>query len=242
MRLRRIIHKLMRFVFFVIFDSKVIDLHRVPAQGNGLVATNHVGTLDAPLVFVAVDRQDITAMVAKKHQRTPFMRFLFDAIGGIWVNQDEADMQAVRQALNHLKGGGLLGIAPEGTRSKSGALIPAKTGVAYLADRACAPVIPAAITGTYRGLWKLLRLKRPHIAIQFGEPFTLPPVNRKTREADLQRNTDEIMCRIAVMLPPEYWGVYADHPRLKELLENRSKPPAGSPQTSLPQPEPVGDR
>ena len=218
MRLRRFIHLLMKFIFFKIFDTQVYGLENIPRVGNGLVATNHVGTLDAPLVFVAVERQDITALVAKKHQKSPLMRFLFNAVGGIWLNREEADTQAMRQALDHLKSGKLLGIAPEGTRSKTGAMIPAKTGVAYLADRAKAPIIPAAITGSYRAVWGLLRLKRPHIAIRFGEPFTLPPIERKTREAGMQRNTDEIMCRIAAMLPPEYWGVYADHPRLKEIL------------------------
>ena len=57
------------------------------------------------------------------------------------------------------------------------------------------------------------------VYLRVGEPFRLPPVDRKDREASLQRNTDEIMCRIAAMIPPEYWGVYANHPRLKELLK-----------------------
>jgi 1-acyl-sn-glycerol-3-phosphate acyltransferase len=218
MKLRRIIHIIMRFLLFIIFRTKVIDKENVPGTGGYIVATNHLGTLDAPLVFASIDRQDITALVAKKHQKSPLMRFLFNAVGGIWINREEADTQAMRAALDLLKSGGMLGVAPEGTRSKTGTMIPAKTGAAYLADRAGTPVIPAAITGTYRAVWNLLRLKRPHIAIQFGKAFTLLPVNRKTREADLQRNTDEIMCRVAAMLPPEYRGIYAEHPRLKELL------------------------
>ena len=55
------------------------------------------------------------------------------------------------------------------------------------------------------------------VNIQFGSPIALPPVRRATRESDLQRNTDEIMCQIAAMLPPAYRGVYNDHPRLLEL-------------------------
>jgi 1-acyl-sn-glycerol-3-phosphate acyltransferase len=216
---RKIIHKIIRFLLFGIFHTEVYGKENMPRQGGGLVATNHVGTLDAALVFAVFDREDITAMVAKKHQKSPVWRFLFNAVGGIWLNRDEADTQAMRHALEHLEKGKLLGIAPEGTRSKTGAMIPAKTGVAYLASRANAPIYPAAITGTYRAVWNLLKLKRPRIAIRFGEPFTLPPIDRKDRAAGLQRNTDEIMCRIAVMLPPEYWGVYAGHPRLKELLE-----------------------
>ncbi len=238
MKTRRIIYKVVRLLLFVIFRTEVIGLENVPRTGRCILAANHVGTLDAPLVFAAIDRQDITALVAKKYQKSPLMRFLFNAIDGIWLNREEADTQAVRAALDLFERGGMLGVAPEGTRSKTGAMIPAKTGVAYLADRAGAPVIPAAITGTYRAVWNLLRLKRPHIAIRFGQPLTLPPVNRKTRDADLQRNTDEIMCRIAAMLPPEYWGAYAGHPRLKELLESGQPPNGQSPGNS--QPEAVG--
>jgi 1-acyl-sn-glycerol-3-phosphate acyltransferase len=65
-----------------------------------------------------------------------------------------------------------------------------------------------------------LRLARPHLYVRFGTPFTLPLLDRKSREASLQCNTDEIMCRIAAMLPEMYRGVYAQHPRLKELLAN----------------------
>jgi 1-acyl-sn-glycerol-3-phosphate acyltransferase len=221
MKMRRPIYLVVRFLLFVIFHTEVTGQENVPRTGSCIVATNHLGTLDAPLVFAAVERQDITALVAKKHQKSPLNRFLFNSIDGIWLNREEADIQAMRAALEYLKQGKMLGVAPEGTRSKSGAMNPAKTGAAYLADRSGATVVPAAITGTYRAVWSLLRLKRPHIAIRFGEPVSLPPVSRKTRAADLQRNTDEIMCHIAAMLPPEYRGVYADHPRLKELLANR---------------------
>ncbi len=221
--LRRILFKLVRLILFGLFRTEVYGQEYIPRTGNGIVATNHVGTLDAPLVFATVPREDITALVAKKHQKSPLLRFLFNAVGGIWLNREEADAQAMRLALEHLQKGGLLGVAPEGTRSKTGKLIPAKTGAAYLASRANVPIIPAAITGTYRAVWGLLKLKRPHIAIRFGEPFTLPPVDRRDRAAGLQRNTDEIMCRIAAMLPPEYWGAYADHPRLKELVGGKQQ-------------------
>jgi 1-acyl-sn-glycerol-3-phosphate acyltransferase len=60
--------------------------------------------------------------------------------------------------------------------------------------------------------------RRPYLKLQFGKPFCLPPIDRKNREEQLQRNTDEIMCRIAAMLPEKYWGVYQDHPRLAELI------------------------
>ena len=114
----------------------------------------------------------------------------------------------------------MLGISPEGTRSPSGALIPAKIGVAYLADVAQVPIIPVAITGTHNGIKRAFTFQRPRFNIRFGCPFSLPPVNRRSRETDLKRNTDEIMCRIAAMLPAELHGAYADYPRINELLES----------------------
>jgi 1-acyl-sn-glycerol-3-phosphate acyltransferase len=114
--------------------------------------------------------------------------------------------------------GNVFGMTPEGTRSKTGALIKAKTGVAYLADRAEVPIVPVAITGTELIMHNLRRLRRPHVTVRVGEIIQLPRIQTNERSADLRRHTDEIMCRIAAMLPPGYRGFYADHPRLKALL------------------------
>ena len=77
-----------------------------------------------------------------------------------------------------------------------------------------------AITGTWdkEVYGRLKRFKRLDITIRVGETFTLPPLPRQNKDEFLQQSTDEIMCRIAAMLPPEYRGVYAEHPRLLELL------------------------
>jgi 1-acyl-sn-glycerol-3-phosphate acyltransferase len=153
------------------------------------------------------------------------MRWLINCVSGIWINREAADLGALREALNYLRQGSMLGIAPEGTRSRSGALMEAKTGVAYLADKSGVPILPIAIWGTQGALPRILRLARPRLYVHFGATFTLPALDRKDREGSMQRNTDEIMCRIAAMLPAEYWGAYADHPRLKELAaENMEKP------------------
>ena len=63
-------------------------------------------------------------------------------------------------------------------------------------------------------------LQRLHIKLRMGDPFYLPPMDRKNRDGYLQEQTDEIMCRIAMLLEPKYRGVYADHPRLHELIKN----------------------
>jgi 1-acyl-sn-glycerol-3-phosphate acyltransferase len=182
------------------------------------MTSNHLGVLDAPLVFSLIKRRDATSLVAKKHQRNPFFRWVVNKAGGIWINRQQVDFQAIRASHEFVKNGGLLGIAPEGTRSSTGALIEPKTGVAFLASKADVPIVPIAIIGTQNAGREILRLARPEIEVRFGQPFRLPNINRKDRESAMKRNTDEIMCHIAALLPPEYRGVYADHPRLKELL------------------------
>jgi 1-acyl-sn-glycerol-3-phosphate acyltransferase len=218
---------LFRLVFSILFRLlarfQVENKENLPQEGGYLLATNHLSILDAPLVYVALDRYDLTALVAKKHQKNPILKPLINMVGGIWLNREEADSRALRSAQAHLKNGGVLGIAPEGTRSPTHSLLPAKTGVAYIADRSQVPIVPAAIIGSERAIPKMLKLRRPIITIRFGKPFRLPPLNRKTRYQDLQDNTDEIMGRIAALLPPDYQGVYADHPRVLELTASLKK-------------------
>ena len=216
--IRQFLHAAVNILFKLLSRVEAVGLENLPAQGGCIVACNHLSRIDPVLVFALGKRRDMTALVADKYKRNPFIRPLIVGVGGIWINREEADIHALREARQFLRDGGILGIAPEGTRSHTGALIPAKTGTAYLADKAGVPMVPAAIYGSESAVRQLFHLRRPAIHIEFGKPVTLEPVSRANREADLERNTDEIMCRIAAMLPKRYWGVYAEHPRLKELL------------------------
>lgn len=216
--LRKLIRAIVRALFTLLSDIDVKGLGNIPAEGGFILCSNHLGIIDAPLIFMLLEREDVTAFVAKKYKRNPFLRLLVNALDGIWLNRTEADTRAIRVACEYLHGGGGLGIAPEGTRSKTGALSKAKSGVAYLAHKAGVPIIPVAISGTESAFRQLFHLQRPRIRVIIGSPFSLPPIERTDRDRSLQRNTDEIMCHIAALLPPEYRGVYAEHPRLKEMM------------------------
>jgi 1-acyl-sn-glycerol-3-phosphate acyltransferase len=215
--IRQFLHAAVNFLFKLLSRVEAVGLENLPASGGCIVACNHLSRIDPVLVFALGKRKDMTALVADKYKRNPFIRPLIVAVKGIWINREEADFHALKEARQFLRDGGVLGIAPEGTRSHTGALIPGKTGTAYLADKAGVTVVPVAIYGSESAVRQLIRLRRPTIHIEFGKPLTLEPVSRSNRDADLERNTDEIMCRIAAMLPPRYHGVYAGHPRLKEL-------------------------
>jgi len=115
-------------------------------------------------------------------------------------------------------------IAPEGTRSKTEALQEAKLGAAFLAGRSGYPILPVALTGTEDRLivQNLKRFRRTKIVARGGELFRIDIPRGKGRDEALRTATDEIMCRIAVQLPEKYRGYYANHPRLKELLEEKT--------------------
>jgi 1-acyl-sn-glycerol-3-phosphate acyltransferase len=142
-------------------------------------------------------------------------------MNGIWIDRFNPDIKAMREILARMKAGGILLIAPEGTRSPNSALIQGHAGLAYLAAKTGYPIVPIGITGTTdrEVKYALTHFKRMRIRVSGGPAFSLPPLPVKGRDEALQTATDEIMCRIAAQLPPEMRGVYAEHPRLKELEE-----------------------
>jgi 1-acyl-sn-glycerol-3-phosphate acyltransferase len=212
------------FIFLIVRLTTRLELHgreRVPTSGASIVVANHLGRLDPLLVYYILERRDIILLVAEKYRKYAPARWFVRQLGALWIERYNADFSALRQTLKLLRQGSVLVLAPEGTRSKTGALIEARPGASYLAVKAGLPILPVGITGTEDRMVRasLLRLRRPHVVIRAGEPFTLPPLKGDDRDAQLKEYTDEIMCRIAALLPAEYRGVYADHPRLKEFLE-----------------------
>ncbi|MBX3061177.1 MAG: 1-acyl-sn-glycerol-3-phosphate acyltransferase [Anaerolineae bacterium] len=199
-------------------------MEHIPPTGGALIVSNHLGRLDAMLGVVLADRDDIILMIADKYEKYLFWRFLGNKLNAIWLNRDEADFHALREVNKRLQAGGISGIAPEGTRSKAESLLPGKPGAAYLAAKTGVQVIPVALWGTEDRVVKerLSRLRRLDIHIRIGPAFTLPALKRATRDEMLAQGTDEIMTRIAAMLPHQYRGGYADHPRLRPTPGDRS--------------------
>ncbi len=217
-------HKFIRFIvrllLHLIARVQVLGQENIPSSQGYVIAGNHIGRLDAAMPYFFLDRPDIIILVAEKYQKYAFTRGLTRLVNGIFIDRYNADVGALRQTLRRLQEGGILAMTPEGTRSKSGNLIEAKSGGIYLAWKAGVPILPAAITGTEDAVVRdrFKHLRRLDIKVVIGKPFTLPQGNGRDREALLQEYTNEVMCRIAALLPPERRGVYAEHPRLKELL------------------------
>lgn len=183
-----------------------------------ILATNHLGTLDVPFIYATVGGPHLVGWAAEKYERSLIRGTFLRAGGAVFIQRGKVDRRALDFAVETLKSGISFGMAPEGTRSPHHSLIRGKTGVAYLAAESGVPVVPVGLTGTHRPYDHWLRLRRPLMTAHFGPPFRLPPLPEDGRGEALRKNTDEIMCHIAALLPPEYRGVYADSPRTHELI------------------------
>lgn len=217
---------LIRVLFNLIAHVEVTGYENLPKEGSYVIATNHLGIVDAPIAFYALNRWDMFVMIAEKWEKVALFRFLGKYFNFVFIDRYNSDIKTLRRVIELMKEDNILVIAPEGTRSRVGSLIEAKPGVSYLATKLNRPIVPVALAGTEdKALFgNLKRFRRAHITVTAGPAFTLPPLPRENRDEALKRYTDEIMCRIAALLPKKYHGVYADHPRLKELLSLQQHP------------------
>ena len=220
--MRNVIRWLVRLLFNIIARVDVKGYEYLPKEGSFVIATNHLGIVDAPIAFYALDRWDMFVLIAEKWEKVGLFRWLGKYFNFIFIDRYHPDIKNLRKVISLMEKENILVIAPEGTRSRVGSLIEAKPGVSYLATKMNRPIVPVAITGTedMALFGNLKKLRRAHITLTAGPAFTLPILPRENRDEALKQYTDEIMSRIAALLPEKYRGVYADHPRLKELLQH----------------------
>lgn len=217
------LRSIVRFIMNIIADVEIHGTEKLP-QGNVIIAANHLGRLDTATLLYILDREDLIMPVAEKYKNHPLYGAIGRAANAIWLNRFEADYSALLEILARMEKGGMLVIAPEGTRSKTEALQEAKLGVAFLASKSGYPVLPVAVTGTEdRSIVENLKhFRRSKIVVRAGDAFKIEIPKGKGREQAMREATDEIMCQIGALLPEKYRGVYAEHPRLKELLNKQA--------------------
>ncbi|MGI6449311.1 MAG: lysophospholipid acyltransferase family protein [Desulfitobacteriia bacterium] len=153
-------------LFLKVKGYKVQGLENIPAEGPLIVASNHVSMWDPVIVGCALPRQ--VFFIAKEELfDKPFLGKILAGLGAFPVKRGQGDIGAIKKSLAVLKAGNILGIFPEGTRSQSGAIQEAMSGIVLIAEKSKAPIIPVKIYGS-RGL---LRQKRGNIGIVIGEPI-----------------------------------------------------------------------
>lgn len=182
----------------------------LPQQGPVVLAANHVTNYDVFFMQFCLPRP-IFFMGKAELFRNPIMDLILRNLSGFPVNRGEKDQWAMQHAARILNYGQVLGMFPEGTRSKGRGLAVAKTGAARLAIDAQCPIVPMAVTGSDQ-FWKRFP-RRTRVQIQL-----LPALQARLGENPLAL-TDRLMFTLAQALPAGMRGVYAEMPRGFKLKE-----------------------
>ena len=214
------LHWFIRSIISRLVRIRTEGFEHLPPSGPYIVAANHLAFWDAPIIYALLGGPHLTGWAAEKYRYNPIWGTILRMGSGIFIERGAGDRDALGAAVAWLRQGKVFGLAPEGTRSKTGGLARGKSGVVYIAHQAGVPIVPLAHFGTERVTQTWLRLRQPEVTVRIGEPFTLLPLTSTERSAGLREQTDLVMCHIAALLPPEYRGVYADHPELRRLLAN----------------------
>ncbi|MBI2525563.1 MAG: 1-acyl-sn-glycerol-3-phosphate acyltransferase [Candidatus Rokubacteria bacterium] len=190
-------------VLRVWFDLAVEGTEHLPPSGPFILAANHHNYLDGVVLGVALPKPIAFLVMPRVYRASPLHPAFHRHIRSIPINLQRPDPGAIKRALRVLEDGGVLGIFPEGPFSRQGRLMPGQPGVATIALRSGAPVVPAAIRGTFEALaGQRFYLPRRHpLSVSFGPPVhaTLPRHRRATRD-DREEFTRRVMAQIAALL------------------------------------------
>jgi 1-acyl-sn-glycerol-3-phosphate acyltransferase len=206
----RILNFIVQGILRLICRVDVSQLVRVPEHGPLIIVTNHVSFLEVPLIFTHLRPRPLTGFAKAETWDNPLLGWIFNVWRAIPLKREEADMTAMRSALEVLREGRILALAPEGTRSGHGRLQTAKPGVALLALRSEAPLLPIVHIGGEDFKRNIKRLWRTEFRVIVGNPFRIETGDRKMTAEIRQQITDEIMYQLAALLPEKYRGEYAD--------------------------------
>lgn len=163
---------------------RLVDAHKVPTRGPVILASNHVGVADGPLLAIFAPRP--AHALTKEEMFTGAMGHFLRASGQIELDRFHPDLRAVRQCLRVLRSGGVVGIFPEGARG-AGEFDRFHTGAAYLGMVTGAPIVPVVQFGTREpgGGSNSLPARGTVVDMVFGDPITLPVTPWPRRKADV---------------------------------------------------------
>lgn len=204
---RAILARGLWFLMWILLRLRVHHPERIPQQGATILMINHISALD-PVLFTGVVRNRHVITMVKAESMLTYnwlARLILSLWGEFPVRRDKVDRTALEKAIELLRRGRIIQIAPEGTRHPDGLGRP-RTGIAYIAAKVDVVIVPAAIINTqdWRERW-FKKFRRLHPVITFGEPFrfTIPgdqPLSRELRQQMMR----EAMYRIAALIPDDH--------------------------------------
>lgn len=186
----------------------------IPMKSGAVIACNHSFGPDYALLAFACPREVCFMAKAEVFTWNPIISAILRAGGAFPVQRGKGDTVAIDTAVQLAEGGDLIAMFPEGTRSKDGKLMRGKTGAARIALAAGVPIVPAVVINA-AAVFKRKGWRRPVVTVRFGEPVTwhgIPTQNGEDDPEIARAYIDNVMGEIALMLPAELRGEYADAP------------------------------
>ena len=193
--LYRLVKTLLYYFLKAFFRYEIIGAENIPVSGGVIIASNHISLWDPPVVGAGAARP-IHFMAKEELFAIPGLKWIIPKINAFPVRRGAADRTAIRHAISLLQKGEVLGVFPEGTRSKTGMLGKPEPGIAMIALKAGVPIIPAAIIGTNKVGKDGCIL--PKFIIKYGKPII---VNREKTDKEAMENLSAtIMQEISYLL------------------------------------------
>jgi 1-acyl-sn-glycerol-3-phosphate acyltransferase len=215
--IERIVNSLLRGYFRLFFKIDRSELSKVPHNGPLLMMVNHTSNLEGPMLYAFLQPRPLHALAKQELWKSKFMAYLMEMWKSIPVDRQNMGRATMDACFKVLEQGHILAIAPEGTRSKDGLLQEGKGGVAFIAHKKDIPMIPVAVTGFEKSEKK--RLRRPRITIKVGPVFEIKQKGGRIDADTRQALADEIMLRLAQLMPEEKRGHYQGREILFSLTE-----------------------
>lgn len=208
----RLVTPVMRGVLSLLCRVDSSELARVPQKGPLIVVVNHVNFLEVPALYSFFYPREAIGLIKRETWENPVLAALAWVWGAIPLDRAGTDLKAMRLCLDVLARGGMLLLAPEGTRSGDGVLRQGHGGVVQIALRSGAPILPVAHTGGERFWDNLKSCRRTRFRFRVGRPYRLvPPEGAGVSKGVRADMTESMMNSIAALLPLAQRGAYP-HP------------------------------
>jgi 1-acyl-sn-glycerol-3-phosphate acyltransferase len=185
------------------------ELEKIPADGPMILAMNHIGSIEVPLLRAQVRPRRVISLAKIETWDSKLMGWLFDLWESIPIRRGEVDLGALQGCLDCLSAGDFLGVAPEGTRSYDGKLLSGRPGIVLIGLHSGAPIVPVVHWGVEDFPKNIKHLKRTDFHIRVGKPFILVTNGERINSKLRQEMADEIMYQMAILMPENYRGKYA---------------------------------